>query len=111
MEGDGLNWVLDPDPQNVNSFWRIWIMERRPISILTWDPRELYWKVWMQDHIKYVPFFQYSMKIVRKILSARSLKEPTANVVWRRNGLSPQHLKQLWEWLWGIKTSRKIVCF
>ena len=58
-------------------------MERRPISILTWDPRELYWKVWMQDHIKYVPFFQNSVKIGRKILGATSWKEPTVNVVWR----------------------------
>ena len=47
-------------------------MERRPISILTWDPRELYWKVWMQDHIKYVPFFQYAVKIGGKILGGRS---------------------------------------
>ena len=58
IANDGSNWVLDPDPQNVNYFWRIWIMERRPISRLTWDPGELYWKVWVQDHIKYVPFFQ-----------------------------------------------------
>ena len=45
-------------------------MERRPISRLTWDPGELYWKVWVQDHIKYVSFFQYSVKIGRKILGA-----------------------------------------
>ena len=69
-------------------------MERRPISRLPWDPGELYWKVWDQDQIKYVPFFQYSVEIGRKILSARSWKEPTANVFWRRNGLSPQNLKQ-----------------
>ena len=65
--------------------------------------------MWVQDHIKYEPFFQYSVKIGRKILSARSWKEPTANVVWRRNGLSP-HLKQFWKWRWGIKMSRNIVC-
>ena len=27
------------------------------------------------------------------------------------DGLSPQHLKQFWKWLWGIKLSRKNVCF
>ena len=80
ITNDGSNSVLDPDPQKVNPVWRIWIMERRPISILTWDPRELYWKVWMQDHIKYVPFFQYAVKIGRKILGVRSWKEPTANL-------------------------------
>ena len=37
------------------------------------------WKVWLQDHIKYVPFFQYSVKIGRRILGARSWKEPIAN--------------------------------
>ena len=47
-------------------------MERR----LTWDPRELHWKVWVQDQIKHVPFFPYRMKI----LGSRSWKEPTANV-------------------------------
>ena len=57
-------------------------MENRPISRLTWDRGELYWKVWVQDHIKYVPFFQYSVKIGRKILGARSQKEPSANVFW-----------------------------
>ena len=77
---DGSNWVLDPVPQKVNSFWRIWIMERRPISRLTWDPRELYWKVWVQDKIKHVPFFQYSMNIGRKVLGVNSLKEPNANI-------------------------------
>ena len=45
----GSNWVLDPNPQKVNSFWRIWIIERRPISRLTWDLGELYWMVWVQD--------------------------------------------------------------
>ena len=85
-------------------------MERRPISRLSWDPSELYWKVWVQDQIKYVPFL-YSMKIGRKILGARSWKEPIANVIWRRNGLSPQHLKQFWKCLWGINMSREIVCF
>ena len=80
---DGSNWVLNTDPQNVNSFWRIWIMERRPISRLTWDPRELYWKVWVQDQIKHVPFFQHFVKRGRKILGGRSWKEPIANVFWR----------------------------
>ena len=82
-----------------------------PISKLTWDPRELYWKVWFQDQIKHVSFFHYSMKIGRKILGARSLREPIVNVFWRRNGISLQHLKSFWKWLWGIKMSRKIVCF
>ena len=58
-------------------------MERRPISRLTWDPQELYWKVWVQDKIKHVPFFQHSVKRGRKILGGRSWKEPIANVFWR----------------------------
>ena len=82
-----------------------------PISTLTWDPGDLYWKVWVQDHIKYVSFFQYSVKIGRNILDATSWKEPTANVFGRRNVLSPQNLKQFWKWLLGIKMNRKIVCF
>ena len=36
-------------------------------------------------------------------MGARSWKEPTANVFWRQNGISPQQLKQFWKWLWGIK--------
>ena len=83
IANDGSNWVLNTDPQKVNSFWRIWIMERRPISRLTWDPQELYWKVWVQDKIKHVPFFQHSVKRGRKILGGRSWKEPIANVFWR----------------------------
>ena len=35
ITNDGSNWVLDPDPQKMNSFWGIWIMEMRPISRLT----------------------------------------------------------------------------
>ena len=70
---EGLRFVfLDLDLQKLDYLWRIWIMERRPISRLTWDPGELYWKVWVQDHIKYVHFFQYSVKIGRKILGAKS---------------------------------------
>ena len=106
-----INLVLDPDPQKVNYSRRIWIMERRPISILTWDYGEFYLKVWVQDKIKHVPYFQYFVKICRKILGARSWKEQTTNVFWRWNRLSLQHLKQFWRWLWGIKMSRKIVCF
>ena len=64
-------------------------MERRPISRLTWDPGELYWKVWVQDHIKYVPFFQNSVKIGRKICDSFR-KDFVVNVL-RRNEISPQH--------------------
>ena len=28
--------VLDLDPQKVIYFWRVWIMERRSVSNLTW---------------------------------------------------------------------------
>ena len=28
IANDGPNWVLDPNPQKVNSFLRIWIMEK-----------------------------------------------------------------------------------
>ena len=55
---------------------------------------ELYWKVSVQDPIKHVPFLQYSVKISRKILGGRSWKELAADVLWRRNGVSPEHLKQ-----------------
>ena len=79
--------------KGLNNFWRFWIMERRPISQLTWDPRELYWKVLVQAQIKHLPFFQYFVKIGKKILGDRSWKETTTNVFWRWNGLSPQHLK------------------
>ena len=86
-------------------------MERRPISSLTWVLGELYWKVSVQDPIKHVPFLQYSVKISRKILGVSSWKELAANVFWKWNVLSPQHLKQFWKWLWGIKMSTRIVCF
>ena len=86
-------------------------MERRPISRLVWDPKEPYWKVWVHDKIKHVPFFQYSIKIGRKISSARSWKELATNVFWRQNELSPQHLKQFMKWLWDIKMSTEFVCF
>ena len=45
IANDGSNWVLDLDPQKVNSFWRIWIIERIVISRLIWDLGELYWNV------------------------------------------------------------------
>ena len=86
-------------------------MEMRTISRLTWDPEELYWKVWIQDQIKDASCFQYSVTIGRKILGGRSWKEQTANYFWRCIGLSPQHLMQFWKCLWSIKMSRKIVCF
>ena len=38
IANNGSNQVLNPHPQRVNAFWRIWIMERRLISKLTWDP-------------------------------------------------------------------------
>ena len=44
----GSNWVLDLDPQKA-ILLEVGIMENRPISRLTWDHRELYWKVWVQD--------------------------------------------------------------
>ena len=70
IANDESNWVLHSDPQKVNYFWRIWIMERTPISRLTCNPGELYWKVWVQDYIIYVPFFQYSVRICTDLIES-----------------------------------------
>ena len=42
VANDRSNWFLDADPQKVNLLWRFWIVERRPISRLTWDHGEHY---------------------------------------------------------------------
>ena len=102
VANDGSNWVLDADLQNLNHFWRFWIMERRPVSWLTWNLGERYRKVSVQDQKKTCAFFSVVVKIGRKMLGARSWKEPAANVFRRLTGLSPQHLKQFWKWLWAV---------
>ena len=77
-------------------------MERRPVSWLTWNLGERYRKVSVQDQKKTCAFFSVVVKIGRKMLGARSWKEPAANVFRRLTGLSPQHLKQFWKWLWAV---------
>ena len=63
----GSNWVLDLDPQKMNLFLEVLDQCGKEISRsrLTWDPGELYRKVFVQAQIKHAPFFQYSIKIGR----------------------------------------------
>ena len=36
-------WVLDLDPNDVHPWWDLWVMGKKPLCELEWDPREWKW--------------------------------------------------------------------
>lgn len=40
---DGIKWMVDPMPSQVQPFWKLWVLERKSLERLQWDPGGFFW--------------------------------------------------------------------
>ena len=107
-------WHVDPDPDDVQSdpSWRLWAWEQRPLARLQWDPGEWQWRdPFASPDSPAIPFFQYTARLGRHILTARRGATPAAAEHWRRQGLSALFLTDFWQRLWRSQQPRRTVTF
>ena len=74
-------WHVDPDPDDVQSDpnWRLWAWEQRPLARLQWDPGEWQWRdPFASLDSPAIPFFQYTARLGRHILTGRRGAIPAA---------------------------------
>ena len=63
-------WILDPDPNVVHPWWDLWVVGKKPLRELEWDPREWKWlpTSYFGEDVRPKPFFQYSVRLGREML-------------------------------------------
>ena len=107
-------WHIDPDPEEIvgDPSWRLWAWERRPLERLQWDPGEWQWRdPFASSGSPDIPFFQYTARLGRHILTARQGATPAAAEHWRRQGLTTVFLTDFWMRLWESRQARRSVTF
>ena len=40
---EGKKWQVNPDPGNLESDCKLWIVDNKPVCKLDWDPLEVWW--------------------------------------------------------------------
>ena len=107
-------WLVDPDPATAvrGSAWRLWAWEGHPTHRLQWDPGEWRWRdPFAPPRSPEIPFFQYTARLGRRILTARIRKRPAAAEYWQRQGLSESFLTRFWQRTWQSHTARRVSTF
>ena len=108
---DGKKWYVDPRLEDINNYWKLWVYGLRPLIRLSWDPGEYTWQDPLDRSSKSYAFFQYSVKLGRRILSAQRCITPAAMRHWMHYGLSLEFLQQFWETLWKRQQAQAITHF
>ena len=104
-------WHIDPDPAQIDTDWRIWAYGARPLARLQWDPGEWTWHDPYEPDAPGSPFFQYTVRVGRHILSARRSATPAAAEHWRLQGLTHEFLADFWTHLWASRQARRVSTF
>ena len=108
----GKTWILDPSPSDSMLFCQLWVFKKKSLLDLHWDPSDYLWKHTNPSSCtKLFQFFQYSVKLGRKLLLSRKFHPPSAMKVWLANGASLMDASKYWKWLWSMQIPRKIVLF
>ena len=108
----GKKWILDPSPSDSMLFCQLWVFREKSLLDLNWDPSDYLWKhTNPSSDTKFIQFFQYSVKLGRKLLLSRKLQPPSTMKVWLVNGASLMDASKYWKWLWSMQIPRKIVLF
>ena len=73
-------WYIDPEPDKVDLFWKIWVYYNKPLQELQWDPGEFFWKHPFQplSQATLIPFFQYTIKLGHYVLMSQKITRPSA---------------------------------
>ena len=76
--------------------WKLWVCEGKAICDMAWDPAEYAWKDPFQQgqNIKLVPFFQYTVKLGRHILTAQRGVGERDNRLWQMADLKESFLRK-----------------
>ena len=108
----GRRWVVDPDPELFGREWRLWAYGARPLARLQWDPGEWFWHDPLRESgSPDLPFFQYTVRLGRRMLLARRQAIPAAAEHWQRQGLTADFLTDFWARLWSSRQPRRISAF
>ena len=106
-------WILDPDPNVVHPWWDLWVVGKKPLCELEWDPGE--WK-WLPtsdfgEDVRPKPFFQYSVRLGREMLRRRIPHWPTTTTTWLTYNVDSTYMTTFWKWLWAMQIPKKIILF
>ena len=100
---------LDPQPSIVELWDMLLLYARQPVSRLMWDLGGWFWTSPMMDPLHKVPFFQYTMKFGRTLLMSKNIPTPAAQKHWNKWGVSSNHLKAYWKWIWSFRGPTKYI--
>ena len=107
----GKKWLLDPQPSIAQLWDMVWLYARQPVSRLMWDPGGWSWTSPMMDPMQKVLFFQYTVKLGRTLLMSKNIPIPAAQKHWNKWGVSSNHLKAYWKWIWSFRGPSKYTLF
>ena len=73
-------WYIDPMIEEIRPHWKLWVLAKKPIFKLDWDPLDYQWAdPYMGNKFN---FFQYSVQLGRHVLSDTRDVLPTASQYW-----------------------------
>ena len=79
---------------------------------LQWDPGEYGWlDPFKNDSVGKIPFFQYSVKLGRRILAPARRSPLAASKFWELNNVLADFLRKFWKQLWARQQAAKITSF
>ena len=107
----GKKWLLDPYPSIAHTCDMMWLYAKEPVARLIWDPGGWFWTYSLGEQIIKVPFFQYSVKLGRSLLTSMNVMAPAAQKHWTNWGVSTLQLKTYWRWIWSFKGPSKFILF
>ena len=100
-------WYIDPMIEEIRTHWKLWVLAKRPVFRLDWDPIDYHWTDPYTGN-KF-NFFQYSVQLGRHVLSDTRDVVPAASQYWNQQGITPQFLAKFWAILWARKQQHKIL--
>ena len=106
-------WCIDPKIDNTLELVKAWIYGNRPLVGLPWDPGDYTWQIPQDHHLaaQQKTFFEYTVKLGRKILAGARNYEPAATRVWEEYGIPDDTINYFWNRIWKQKHTRKISTF
>mgnify|MGYP000123098942 CR=1 FL=1 len=79
---------------------------------LQWDPGEYGWSdPFKNDSVGKIPFFQYSVKLGRRILAHARRSLIAALKFWELNNIPADFMRKFWKQLWAWQQAAKITSF
>ena len=101
-------WYIDPMIEEIKTHWKLWVLAKKPVFRLEWDPIDYQWTDPFTGN-KF-NFFQYSVQLGRHVLSDTRDVLPVAFQYWNQQGITPQFLANFWSIMGKKTTASNIAC-